>query len=282
VKEDEIQFTFARGIYNFSPTVAQIINYTKKLAHTMQHSMSLSRQALLLQGEIGSGKSALASYLAIETKYPFIRIISADKYVGHTDSGVCMQLAKIFDDAYKSNLSCIIIDDIERLIGYTIGPRFSHPILQALSICIRRIPIDPSRKILIIATSTPDVVRTLELDKIFDYVYDVPYVTTREEFAKVLIDGKFNDICKPNLQAIVKCFPDNNKTKIGISNLLTIIELSLDESNSITPESFIEAWETKYKPISNKEYIEDFDLNLNRLSNLNVLQQDDNDDAKDN
>ncbi|KAJ8319895.1 hypothetical protein KUTeg_001482 [Tegillarca granosa] len=39
----------------------------------------------------------------------------------------------IFDDAYKSPLSCIIVDDIERLLDYVpIGPRFSNLVLQAL------------------------------------------------------------------------------------------------------------------------------------------------------
>jgi len=227
---------------------------------------------------MSSGKSALASYLAIETKFPFIRIISADKYVGLSDTGVCMSLAKIFDDAYKSNLSCIIIDDIERLIGFTIGPRFSHPVLQALLICIRRIPVDPTRKILILATSTPDVVRTLELDKVFDYVNNIPCVTTRDEFQKVLIEGKYNESCKPNLQAIVQCFPNNNRTKVGISNLLTIIELGIDESGAITPDSFTEAWQNKFKNTSN-EQSENY---LDRLTNMNVLQNNDNDNDNDN
>jgi len=282
VKEDEIQTTFARGIYNFSPEVAQIIKFTKKLVHTMTQSNALNRQAMLLQGEMSSGKSALASYLAIETKFPFIRTISADKYVGLSDTGVCMSLAKIFDDAYKSNLSCIIIDDIERLIGFTIGPRFSHPVLQALLICVRRIPIDPTRKILIIATSTPDVVRTLELDKVFDYVNNIPCVATRDEFQKVLVEGKYHESCKPDLQSIVQCFPNNNRTKVGIANLLTIIELAINESGAITPESFTEAWQSKYKNTSNEQS----DNYLDRLTNLNVLQNNDNDndndDAKEN
>jgi len=280
VKEDEIQVSFARGIYDFSPEVSRIIKFTKKLVQTMAQSNAINRQAILLEGEMGSGKSALASYLAIETKFPFIRIISADKYVGHTDSGVCMSLAKIFDDAYKSNLSCIIIDDIERLIGFTIGPRFSHPILQALLICIRRIPIDPTRKILIIATSTPDVVKTLEVDKVFDYVHSIPNVSTRGEFEKVLIQGKYNECCKPNLKAIVECFPNGNKTKIGISNLLTIIELSIDQSGAITPEAFIESWQSKFRNSFNEQSTDDFDMN--RLANINVLNDNEVDDSKEN
>lgn len=41
------------------------------------------------------------------------------------------QVLKVFDDAYKSPLSVVILDDIERLIEYVgIGPRFSNTVLQ--------------------------------------------------------------------------------------------------------------------------------------------------------
>lgn len=41
------------------------------------------------------------------------------------------QITRVFEDAYRSPLSVIIIDDIERLIEYVaIGPRFSNTVLQ--------------------------------------------------------------------------------------------------------------------------------------------------------
>jgi len=38
-------------------------------------------------------------------------------YLGYPESGKCGRIAKIFDDAYKSPLSAIVIDGIERLLG---------------------------------------------------------------------------------------------------------------------------------------------------------------------
>ncbi len=39
--------------------------------------------------------------------------------------------AQVFEDAYKSPMSIIILDDIERLLEYVaIGPRFSNAVLQ--------------------------------------------------------------------------------------------------------------------------------------------------------
>jgi vesicle-fusing ATPase len=38
---------------------------------------------------------------------------------------------QVFEDAYKSPLSIVILDDIERLLEYVaIGPRFSNAVLQ--------------------------------------------------------------------------------------------------------------------------------------------------------
>lgn len=47
-----------------------------------------------------------------------------------TEEAIVNKISKIFNDAYKSPLSCIMIDNLERLIEYVdIGPRFSNAIL---------------------------------------------------------------------------------------------------------------------------------------------------------
>lgn len=138
--DDKLHFAYKRGIYHYNKYVTEICTLLDTIVSRMKRSQTMSRQALLLTGEMGSGKTALAAYLAHQSKFPFIRLISADNYVGFSDSSVCASIAKIFSDAYKSNLSVIILDDIERIIGFTIGPRFSNAILQALLTCIRRPP----------------------------------------------------------------------------------------------------------------------------------------------
>lgn len=55
----------------------------------------------------------------------------------------------MFEDAYKSPLSIIILDDIERLLEYVaIGPRFSNTVLQALLVLVKKSP-PPGRKLLV-------------------------------------------------------------------------------------------------------------------------------------
>ena len=59
-----------------------------------------------------------------------MKLVSPENFVGYTENGKINAMVKIFDDAYKSPLSCIIMDNIERLIEFIdIGPRFSNTIL---------------------------------------------------------------------------------------------------------------------------------------------------------
>jgi len=61
---------------------------------------------------------------------------------------------QVFDDAYKSSLSCILVDNIERLLDYgPIGPRYSNLTLQALLVLLKKQP-PKGRKLLVICTSS--------------------------------------------------------------------------------------------------------------------------------
>ena len=96
--------------------------------------------SVLLEGQPGTGKTAIAAKLAIESDFPYIRMISADSMIGYTESRKCATLLKIFSDSYRSPLSIIFIDDIERLIEFSpIGPRFSNTVVQTLLILIRKV-----------------------------------------------------------------------------------------------------------------------------------------------
>ena len=84
----------------------------------------------MLEGINGCGKTALAAKLASESGFPFVKMISPEQFVGYSEMGKISAIVKIFEDAYKSPLSLIVLDDIERLIEFIhIGPRFSNTFL---------------------------------------------------------------------------------------------------------------------------------------------------------
>ena len=94
--------------------------------------------SILLEGAPNAGKSALAARIARDSGFPFIKICSPENMIGFTESAKCMTIRKIFDDAYKSSVSCVLVDNIERLIDYgPIGPRYSNMTLQVTLLLIR-------------------------------------------------------------------------------------------------------------------------------------------------
>ena len=87
------------------------------------------------------GKTALAATLAKESGFPFIKICSPEDMVGFTESAKCLRIKKVFEDAYRSSMSCILVDNIERLLDYgPIGPRYSNITLQALLVLLKKLP----------------------------------------------------------------------------------------------------------------------------------------------
>ncbi len=73
--------------------------------------------SVLLHGPPGSGKTALAATIAMSSDFPFIKLVSPESMVGYTEQAKMNQINKIFNDAYKSPFSVIVIDSIERLLG---------------------------------------------------------------------------------------------------------------------------------------------------------------------
>jgi vesicle-fusing ATPase len=96
-------------------------------------------------------------------------------------------ITNIFNDAYKSDKSLIILDNIERLIEYVpTGPDYNNTLMQAISVLVKRIPTDPECHLLVIGTtSNYKALELLDMDKLFAVKLKIPLLTP-DEAAKVL------------------------------------------------------------------------------------------------
>ncbi|KAG6463480.1 hypothetical protein O3G_MSEX013898 [Manduca sexta] len=94
---------------------------------------------------------------------------------------------KYFDDAYRSSLSCILVDNIERLLDYgPIGPRYSNLTLQALLVLLKKQP-PRGRKLLILCTSSRrQVLEDMEVLSAFTGILHVPNLSQPEHVMAVL------------------------------------------------------------------------------------------------
>uniref|UniRef100_A0A7N5KNB6 Vesicle-fusing ATPase n=1 Tax=Ailuropoda melanoleuca TaxID=9646 RepID=A0A7N5KNB6_AILME len=129
------------GIIKWGDPVTRVLEDGELLVQQTKNSDRTPLVSVLLEGPPHSGKTALAAKIAEESNFPFIKICSPDKMIGFSETAKCQAMKKIFDDAYKSQLSCVVVDDIERLLDYVpIGPRFSNLVLQALLVLLKKAP----------------------------------------------------------------------------------------------------------------------------------------------
>jgi len=87
------------------------------LAEQVRSSQRTPLVSALLHGPSGSGKTALAASIAQASEFPFIKLISPDNMVGYSEPQKVQAITKVFTDSYKSPLSVVVVDNIERLIG---------------------------------------------------------------------------------------------------------------------------------------------------------------------
>merc|ERR1712146_701809 len=118
------------GIVQYGPGFDEIKTTLERCVEQVRTSQRTPLLSVLLEGEPLTGKTAIAAELASRSGFPFVRIIAADALIGMGEMAKCSYIQKVFMDSYKSPLSMILIDDIERIIDYTpLGPRFSNMVL---------------------------------------------------------------------------------------------------------------------------------------------------------
>ena len=231
VAEDEISRCLRRGIIHFSPFIDQILARGRLFARQVQEPGSTPLFSALLHGPPGSGTTALAAQIALESAYPLIKMCSPNNMLGLSEAQRIDYLRRIFDDAYKSPLSLVLIDSIERIIDWNpIGPRFSNPLVQALTVLIKKEPPAAARRLLVLATtSKPSVLRQLDLFPDFNADIPVPPVSTYDELARVLEHE--NVFANPD--AAVAELRDRSQSefvRVGIKDVLLAIETAKQDS----------------------------------------------------
>lgn len=218
---DDFENCMRNGIIHYSPKVTQLLADGKLFIQQVQNSKRTPLVSLLLEGAPGSGKTALAAHIAQQSGYPYVKLLSPESLVGYSESGKCNKISKVFDDAYRSPISCIVVDDIERLLEYVrIGPRFSNIVLQTLLVFLKKDPPKGKKLLIIGTTSNKMVLEDMEFMKCFDSVLSVPQVSTREEFAKVLHDlGTVTDSAAMSKVAAAFSSPLSIKKLIMLSEM---------------------------------------------------------------
>jgi vesicle-fusing ATPase len=97
-------------------------------------------------------------------------------------------------DAYKSPLSCIVVDELERLLEYApIGPRYSNAVLQTLLVFLKKNPPVGSKLLVLGTSSNLQILEDLQFTEVFDNQLNIPSLSAIKDIKKVLIQQQVFD-----------------------------------------------------------------------------------------
>ncbi|XP_032582701.1 vesicle-fusing ATPase 1 [Drosophila sechellia] len=231
----------ARGVINWGTPVSNLLEDGMLYVQQAKAPESSGLVSVLVAGAPNSGKTALAAQLAKMSDFPFVKVCSPEDMVGYTESAKCLHIRKIFDDAYRSMLSCIVVDNVERLLDYgSIGPRYSNMTLQALLVLLKKQP-PKGRKLLILCTSSRrEVLEEMEMLTAFTSVLHVPNLSKPDHVLAVLENTDI--FSKGEIQAIGKKMA-GKRVFIGIKKLLGLIDMARQTEQSQRAIKFLSKME---------------------------------------
>ena len=224
VSGDEMQRLFRGGIIHFSPFIDNILNEGRLIVQQVKEPDSTPLFSAILHGPPGSGKTALAAKIALDSDYPLIKLVSPDNMVGFNESMKIEHMRRIFDDAYKSPLSVVLIDNIERIVEWVpIGPRFSNAVLQALMVLLGKEPPKGRRLLVLATTGERSVLQQLDLFTVFDSDIAVPNVSGYGELKQIVEQSRvFADPTRAIAE--LKEMTGSESVGVGVKKILLGIE----------------------------------------------------------
>ena len=237
VSEEELSNCLHGGIIHFSSYIRDVLQEGKLFVEQVRKPDSTPLFSVCLHGPAGAGKTALAAKIAIDSEYPFIKLISPEDMVGYNETLKINHLTKIFMDAYKSPLSVIVMDSIERIVEWVpIGPRFSNPILQTLVTLLRKQP-PKGRRLLILATTTQrNILQQLDIWNDFNADIPVSNLTSYQELEFVMNESRAFSSSNDMQRAIseIRDITRSDEVGVGIKRVLLGIETAKQDADMAT------------------------------------------------
>merc|ERR1712106_974983 len=221
--DEKLESFLSRGIINWGEPVQSVLDDGELLIQQAASTDGPGLVSILLEGAPNAGKSALAAKLAQESGFPFLKICSPEDMVGYTESAKCTMIRKIFDDAYRSQMSCVLVDNIERLLDYgPIGPRYSNLTLQALLVLLKKAPPKGRRLLVICTSSRKQVLDQMEMISCFTDVLHVANLSTGTHLMSIL---KQSDAFSKDDLAKLASKLSGRKASVGVKKLLGLIDM---------------------------------------------------------
>ncbi|KAH9467260.1 hypothetical protein Pst134EB_002282 [Puccinia striiformis f. sp. tritici] len=134
VAEEELKSVIQNGIIKFSPLIDEILHDGKLFVEQVRTSTRTPLVPLVLE-------NSLSCIDRSSFRFPIYQVDLTREHGRILGNPKINYLYKVFSDSYKSPMSVIVVDNIERILDWVpIGPRFSNGVLQALMVLLGKRP----------------------------------------------------------------------------------------------------------------------------------------------
>ncbi|KAL0231822.1 hypothetical protein GEMRC1_011226 [Eukaryota sp. GEM-RC1] len=169
----------------FEHSFKQMVDFCDSFVHG-----SSPVSSLLIHGPPKCGKTAIASVLADNTKIPFVKYLSPSELDTYSDGKKVTVISNTFLDAYKSPMSVVILDNLERMFNYIpLGELFSRDIVTKITNSLEKQPPIGHRVLVICTSSNERLLSRLQLP--FNESLSIPLIDSDDTVKEIISQCSF-------------------------------------------------------------------------------------------
>ncbi|KAF3025605.1 transport between ER and Golgi ATPase protein [Neopestalotiopsis sp. 37M] len=223
VSEEELADVAKHGIIPFSAHIERIRGDGRNHASQVSTDPKQRLLSVLIYGPRGSGKSAMAADIAMNSNFPFAKLVSASNMLEMGEQQKIGYLRKVFNDAYKSPISVVIIDGLEQIIEWTpVGPRFQNGVQVAIASLMQTEPPKGRRLLVLATTSRREIFGQLDVLE-FDHELAVPAVRDVQELGAVLTSQGVSEQDVNEALYEIETVTGGQKVGLGVKRVLVSV-----------------------------------------------------------